>query len=63
VGKALLRHVQTDRPMVRLWTFQANTAAQQFYLRHGFVETQRTDGAGNDEHLPDVRFEWVREAA
>ncbi len=46
-----------------LWTFQVNVAAQRFYERRGFVATQWTDGAGNDEHEPDVRFEWKPPAA
>ena len=46
-----------------LWTFQANAGAARFISKHGFVEVRRTDGAGNDEGLPDIRFEWQREAA
>ncbi|WP_370379005.1 N-acetyltransferase family protein [Catenulispora sp. GAS73] len=45
-----------------LWTFQVNLAAQRFYRRHGFVEVERTDGAGNEEREPDVRFIWLPEA-
>lgn len=58
IGSALLRHLQQHETQIWLWTFQANLGAQAFYLRHGFFETQRTDGAANDEHLPDIRFEW-----
>jgi GNAT superfamily N-acetyltransferase len=43
---------------LRLWTFQVNTPAHRFYERHGFVAVERTDGAGNEEHEPDVRYEW-----
>ena len=32
-----------------------------FYAREGFVEVDWTDGAGNEEHEPDVRCRWVRE--
>ena len=42
---------------VQLWTFQANRDAQRFYLRHGFVEINRTDG-DNEEGLPDMLMEW-----
>jgi GNAT superfamily N-acetyltransferase len=45
-------------PRLVLWTFQANSAAIAFYLREGFVEIERTDGAGNEEGLPDVRMIW-----
>lgn len=60
VGTALLRHVQQGHAALALWTFQANFPAQEFYLKHGFIEQKRTDGAGNDEGLPDIRFHWRR---
>ena len=44
---------------LELWTFQVNTAAQRFYLRHGFAEAERTDGAANQEREPDVRYTWT----
>jgi len=43
---------------LQLWTFQVNEPARRFYLRHGFVEVERTDGSGNEEREPDVRFAW-----
>ena len=58
VGSALLRHAQKVCRSLTLWTYQANTAAQRFYLRHGFREVLRTDGAENDEGLPDIRYDW-----
>jgi len=61
VGAALLRDAQSAVDRLELWTFQANEGAQRFYLRHGFVEVQRTDGSGNDERLPDIQYEWQRE--
>lgn len=61
VGTALVHHLQAQSALLSLWTFQANTRAQAFYLTHGFVAVERTDGARNDERLPDVRFEWRRE--
>jgi GNAT superfamily N-acetyltransferase len=61
VGASLLRRAQTVVNRLELWTFQANEGAQRFYLRHGFVELQRTDGSGNDERLPDIQYEWQRE--
>lgn len=63
VGSALIQHLQGDHAEMRLWTFQANTGAQAFYQRHGFFEVTRTNGADNDENLPDIQFEWQREAA
>ncbi len=61
VGKALLDHAKEQMPQLGLWTFQANTGAQRFYLREGFLEDKRTDGSGNDEKLPDVHLSWERE--
>ena len=34
--------------------------ADGFYVREGFTEVELTDGAGNDEGLPDVRLVWHR---
>ncbi|MEU9325614.1 GNAT family N-acetyltransferase [Streptomyces canus] len=42
-----------------LWTFQVNKPAHRFYERHGFVEAERTDGSGNEEREPDVRYVWL----
>lgn len=61
VGRMLLSHLQRQHAALDLWTFQANTRAQAFYKSHGFVEIERTDGARNDERLPDVRMRWQRE--
>ncbi|MFD5794676.1 GNAT family N-acetyltransferase [Streptomyces diastatochromogenes] len=41
-----------------LWTFQVNKPAHRFYERHGFVAVESTDGSGNEEREPDVRYEW-----
>ena len=62
-GAALLRHAQDVTAKLSLWTFQANEGAQAFYLAHGFNDVERTSGAGNDEHLPDIRFEWQKETS
>lgn len=58
IGKALLDAVKAEEPRLALWTFQANVDAIRFYAREGFVEVERTDGAGNEERLPDVRMIW-----
>ncbi|MEW9919551.1 N-acetyltransferase family protein [Marimonas sp. MJW-29] len=63
VGSALLEAVRARRETLTLWTFEANIGAQRFYLRHGFREVRRTDGSGNDEGLPDILYEWRREAS
>jgi GNAT superfamily N-acetyltransferase len=41
-------------------SFQANTRARAFYAREGFREVRMTDG-DNEEGLPDVLLEWVRD--
>ncbi|MGP4089684.1 GNAT family N-acetyltransferase [Streptomyces sp. KR55] len=41
-----------------LWTFQVNSPAHRFYERHGFVAVERTNGSGNEEQEPDVRYVW-----
>jgi len=60
VGTALLDHAKADAARLALWTHQRNEAAQAFYAARGFEEAQKTDGAGNDEKLPDVRLVWQR---
>ena len=63
VGSALLGRLQAQVNRLSLWTFQANSAARAFYAGHGFVMVEKTGGAGNDEGLPDMRLEWIAEAA
>ncbi len=58
LGSALLARAKAESARLVLWTFQANPGAQRFYLRHGFTEAERSDGAGNDENLPDIRYVW-----
>ncbi|OIK03204.1 GNAT family N-acetyltransferase [Streptomyces monashensis] len=41
-----------------LWTFQVNEPAHRFYERHGFTAVEFTDGSGNEEREPDVRYVW-----
>ncbi|MGB7319202.1 MAG: GNAT family N-acetyltransferase [Planktotalea sp.] len=59
IGTVLLQHAMQGQSRLELWTFQANKGAQRFYLRHGFHEAERTNGAGNEEGLPDIRYVWV----
>ncbi len=59
-GDRLLELAKRRSPAgLQLWTFQVNTAAQRFYERRGFVPVERTDGAGNEERAPDVRYLWT----
>ncbi len=60
IGRALLSQAKTACDRLGLWSYQANARAARFYARAGFAEVARTDGAGNDARLPDIRFEWAR---
>jgi GNAT superfamily N-acetyltransferase len=60
VGSALLDVVKAERPDgFCLWVFESNTPARAFYLSHGLVELEHTDGSGNEEKAPDLRMAWA----
>jgi GNAT superfamily N-acetyltransferase len=57
LGGALLARAAERAPgPLQLWTFARNARARAFYERRGFVAVRETDGAGNEEHEPDVRY-------
>ena len=59
VGAALFRHAQELRPeRFGFWVFRDNAGARRFYESHGAHVLYETDGAGNEERTPDVRYEW-----
>jgi GNAT superfamily N-acetyltransferase len=59
IGSRLLTLAMERRPGgLELWTFQVNAGARRFYERHGFTAVETTDGAGNEERQPDVRYAW-----
>ncbi|MCY7298820.1 MAG: GNAT family N-acetyltransferase, partial [Ilumatobacteraceae bacterium] len=59
LGDKLMKLAKERSPEgLQLWTFQVNEPARRFYERHGFVVEQLTDGAGNEERAPDIRFVW-----
>ena len=59
IGSALLDHAKRRRPNgFTLWTFQQNHGARRFYERHGLVAIEFTEGEGNEEKMPDVRYAW-----
>ena len=43
---------------LELWCFQANERARRFYEARGFQAIRFTDGADNEERMPDVRYRW-----
>lgn len=59
IGSRLLEHAKERRPSgFTLWTFQQNVGARRFYERHGLRAIELTGGNGNEERVPDVRYEW-----
>ena len=58
LGTRLLDQAKATKSRLRLWTFQRNDGARNFYESHGFVQIDITDGSGNEEREPDVLFEW-----
>ena len=60
IGSALMRTAQAGRASLALWVFQRNAPARDFYEHHDFRPVAFTDGAGNDEKEPDVRYAWCR---
>jgi ribosomal protein S18 acetylase RimI-like enzyme len=59
LGTALLEKTKELRAAgFTLWTFPANEQACRFYERHGLRPIEHGDGTGNEEGLPDVRYEW-----
>src|SRR5262245_5783454 len=63
IGSALLDHAKQRRPRgFALWTFQQNDGARRFYERAGLTAIEFTEGEGNEEKTPDVRYEWTPSA-
>jgi GNAT superfamily N-acetyltransferase len=59
IGTSLFEHAKARRPDgFTLWTFQKNVGARRFYERHGLSAIEFGDGSGNEEGVPDVRYEW-----
>ena len=60
IGSELIAVAKRERPGgLRLWAFVTNKGAQRFYIRHGFVEVERTDGTRNEERSPDILYAWM----
>lgn len=59
LGDRFIELARQRRPDgLSLRTFQVNEPARRFYERHGFTEAERTDGSGNEEREPDIRYRW-----
>lgn len=60
VGTRLLDHAKAENETLKLWSYVENAQATRFYGLRGFVETDRTDGSGNEAGLPDICYEWSK---
>lgn len=60
IARALLRDAKLGRGRIALWAHAANTPARRFYHAEGF--RPMAVGAGNDERLTEIRYEWERAA-
>jgi len=58
IGPRLLDKALEDGRARQLWTFQHNARARRFYEARGFRAVEFTEGAGNEERMPDVRYLW-----
>jgi GNAT superfamily N-acetyltransferase len=59
LGSLLLREAKSRMGgPIRLYTFQQNQGARNFYRYHEFREIALSDGALNEERTPDVLMEW-----
>ncbi len=57
LGERLMSLARQRQPgELQLWAFQSNLGARRFYERHGFDAVEFTDGSGNAERWPDVRY-------
>ena len=60
IGAQLLAMAMDGEGALQLWAFQQNERARRFYEKRGFAVVELTDGSGNEEKTPDVRYEWNR---
>lgn len=57
IGTMLLNHAkETSNGRIKLYTFEHNRTATQFYQKNGFKLIGR--GHDNEEELPDLLYEW-----
>ena len=58
IGSLLIAKAKSFNLPIRLRTFQENLGARRFYERHGFKIIELSDGAENEEHCPDMLYEF-----
>ena len=60
LGDRFIALAKSRRPDgLSLYAFQVNARARRFYEKHGFEAVWFGDGSGNEEHEPDLRYEWA----
>ncbi len=60
VGSAMMDLVKGLRPRgFGLRVHQGNSRARDFYLRHGLVELESTDGSSYHDATPDLQMAWL----
>ena len=58
-GSKLFEQATRQHPQgFQFWAFQLNVGARRFYERHGCALEKLTDGADNEEKLPDALYIW-----
>ncbi|MGH7234671.1 MAG: GNAT family N-acetyltransferase [Candidatus Saccharimonadales bacterium] len=59
VGSMLMEKAKQLNPTgLKAYTFQINNVARKFYEKHGFVAVSFNSGERNEEHEPDILYEW-----
>ena len=59
IGAMLFEQLTKRHPQgFQFWVFQENAGARRFYERQGCVLLRLTDGADNEEKLPDALYVW-----
>ncbi|MBS3648337.1 GNAT family N-acetyltransferase [Pseudaminobacter sp. 19-2017] len=59
VGTSLLADAMKNSPEgLRLYVFQRNTRAREFYQKNGFRLVELRQGSENEENEPDAVYEW-----
>lgn len=56
IGSELLDIAARENDTLTLWVFQKNLSAIRFYESHGFRLIATTDGAENEERMPDALY-------
>jgi GNAT superfamily N-acetyltransferase len=54
---AMLANAAGATPVLRVCTFSRYERVGRFFERNGFKAVASGDGAGNEEHEPDIRYE------